>query len=190
MDLIAFLIQRQSTPAKCLTDPAPSHNELQQLMAATESAPDHGALKPWRFLVIYGDKREALGDLFVQALLQKMPETEPSLLERERGRALRAPMLIAAIARLDHDHPKVPATEQLLAAGAATQQLMLAANHLGYGTIWLTGSRVYDRNVMTGLGLAPDEHLIGLINLGTCVTDAITKQTQRRTPDVTYWQGE
>ena len=102
MNLIEFLIQRQSTPAKYLIEPAPSHEELQQLMAAAESAPDHGALKPWRFMVISGSARDALGHLFVQALLQRAPETELALQERERERALRAPMLIAAIARLDN----------------------------------------------------------------------------------------
>jgi nitroreductase len=190
MNPIEFLIQRQSSPAKCLTEPAPSHDELHQLMAAAESAPDHGALKPWRFLVISGPSRDALGHLFVRALMQRAPETEHAQQERERERALRAPMLIAAIARLDHEHPKVPATEQLLAAGAATQQLMLAANLLGYGTIWLTGGRVYDRNVMTGLGLTPEEQLIGLINIGTAAPLPTTKQPHRRETDVTYWQGE
>lgn len=190
MNFIEFLIQRQSTPAKCLTEPAPSHEELQQLMAAAESAPDHGALKPWRFIVISGSARDALGHLFVEALLKRAPETEASLQERERERALRAPMLIAAIARLDPEHPKVPATEQLLAAAAATQQLMLAANHLGYGTVWLTGSRVYDRNVMQGLGLTDEEQLIGLINIGTATSTGATRQPHRRKTDVTYWRGE
>ncbi|WP_298218077.1 nitroreductase [Halothiobacillus sp.] len=190
MNLIEFLIQRHSTPAKYLIEPAPSHEELQQLMAAAESAPDHGALKPWRFLIISGSARYALGELFVQALLQRAPHTEPDLLERERERALRAPMLVVAIARLDHAHPKVPATEQLIAAAIATHQLMLAANHLGYGTIWLTGSRVYDRQVMSGLGLAPEEELIGLINIGTVAPAASPRQTHQRKTDVTFWQGE
>ncbi len=190
MNLIEFLIQRQSTPAKYLIEPAPSHEELQQLMAAAESAPDHGALKPWRFLVISGSARDSLGNLFVRALLQRAPDTEHALQERERERALRAPMLIAAIARLDNEHPKVPATEQLMAAAAATQQLMLATNHLGYGTVWLTGSRVYDRYVMSGLGLTPEEQLIGLINIGTAAPTLSPRQSHRRKTDVTYWQGE
>lgn len=190
MNLIEFLIQRQSTPAKHLIEPAPSREELQQLMATADSAPDHGALRPWRFLVITGSARYALGELFVRALLQRAPQTEPDLLERERERALRAPMLVAAIARLDHAHPKVPATEQLIAAAVATHQLMLAANHLGYGTIWLTGSRVYDRYVMTGLGLAPEEELIGLINIGTVAPTASSKQPRSRESEVTYWTGE
>lgn len=189
MNLIEFLIQRQSTPAKYLIEPAPSHEELQQLMAAAESAPDHGALKPWRFLVISGSARDSLGNLFVRALLQRAPDTEHALRERERERALRAPMLIAAIARLDNEHPKAPATEQLIAAAAATQQLMLAANYLGYGTVWLTGSRVYDRQVMSGLGLEPEEQLIGLINIGTPSLPATSKQPHRREIEPTYWPG-
>lgn len=190
MNLIEFFIHRQSTPAKYLIEPAPTHKELQQLMAAAESAPDHGALKPWRFIVISGQARDALGDLFVQALLKRAPQTEPALLERERERALRAPMLIAAIAHLDHAHPKVPATEQRITAALATYQLMLATNQLGYGAIWLTGSRVYDRYLMTELGLAAEEELIGLINIGTKSPETPSKQQFRREANVSYWQAE
>lgn len=189
MNCIEFLVNRQSTPAKQLVEPAPSHEELQQLMAAADRAPDHGGLKPWRFLVICENNRALLGELFVQAMLKRAPNTEPALLDRERERALRAPMLIAAIARVDDQHPKVPAVEQLLAAGAATQQLMLAANCLGYGTIWLTGTRVYDRFVMAGLGLAPEEQLIGLINVGTASSEMPPKKVVRRKTEVSYWHA-
>lgn len=187
MDFIDFIQQRRSTPAKYLVDPAPAHDELQRILQAAESAPDHGALHPWRFVIIGPDQRAALGDLFVRALLRRAPNTLPALLERERERALRAPMLIAAIASIETEHPKVPAVEQLLAAAAATQQLMLASNHLGYGTVWLTGGRVYDRYVMTELGLTEHEQLLGLINIGTPSADAPDAVIQRPLAPVAYW---
>lgn len=188
MDFIDFIQQRQSTPAKFLIEPVPTHDELLRILQAAESAPDHGALHPWRYLVIGPEQRPALGDLFVQALLRRAPETEPALLERERDRALRAPMLIAAIATLTQDHPKIPVIEQQLAVAAATQQMMLAANHLGYGTVWLTGSRIYDPYVMTSLGLADNEQLLGLINIGTPSARSPARAADRTAAVVTYWQ--
>jgi nitroreductase len=189
MDFIEFINQRHSTPPKYLSAPAPTADELAIIINAAESAPDHGNLKPWRFLVIDTDARAALGELFVRALTLKAPSTERALLERERERALRPPMLIAAIASLVPNHPKAPEIEQLLAAAAATEHLMLAANSLGYGTVWLTGSRVYDRYVMTGLGLQAHEQLIGLINIGTPAANTPTKQRNHRTAAVAYWHG-
>ncbi|HUN00190.1 MAG: hypothetical protein B7X12_04235 [Halothiobacillus sp. 20-53-49] len=189
MDIIEFINQRHSTPPKHLVAPAPSVDELALMINAAESAPDHGSLKPWRFLVIDTEQRAALGELFVQALARKEPSTEPELLERERERALRPPMLIAAIASLTPNHPKTPDIEQFLTAAAAAEHVMLAANSLGFGTIWLTGSRVYDRYVMTGLGLQADEHLIGLINIGTVASNVSFKTPNRRIVSVEFWRG-
>ncbi|KTG17630.1 MULTISPECIES: nitroreductase [unclassified Guyparkeria] len=188
-DLIDALIDRHSTPATCLVEPAPEDATLQRILQAAESAPDHGGLHPWRFLVIEGAALERLGDLFVDAMQKKDPAASEATLERERVRAHRAPMIIAAIAREEPGHPKIPEIEQLLAAGAATQQLLLAAQAAGFGAIWLTGLRVYDRNVMRGLGLADDERLIGMINVGSIKEGAPTRGKPRREAVIDRWSG-
>lgn len=64
-------------------------------------------------------------------------------------------------------HPKVPAFEQELSAGASAMNIVTAATALGYGACWLTGWFSFDRDVLNGLGLAPDEKLAGLIHIGT-----------------------
>ena len=188
-ELLDALIDRHSTPATCLVEPAPNETTLQRILQAAESAPDHGGLHPWRFLVIEGAALERLGELFVAAMQKKDPEASEAALERERVRAHRAPMIIAAIAREEPGHPKIPAIEQLLAAGSATHQLLLAAQAAGFGAIWLTGLRVYDRNVMQGLGLAEDERLIGLINIGSIKDGAPTRGKPRREAIIDRWDG-
>ena len=187
--LIDALIDRQSTPPTCLTDPAPDDTALQRILQAAESAPDHGGLHPWRFLVIDGEARDRLGEVFVEAMRIKTPDADESLLERERVRAHRAPMIVAAIAREEPEHAKIPEIEQLLAAGTATHQLLLAAQASGFGAVWLTGLRVYDRNVMRALGLADNERLIGLINIGTIKDDAPTRGKPRRKASIDRWTG-
>ena len=188
-DLIDALIDRHSTPATCLVEPAPDDATLQRILQAAESAPDHGGLHPWRFLVIEGPALERLGEVFVEAMRTKNPDAGEATLERERVRAHRAPMIIAAIAREEPGHAKIPEIEQLLAAGAATHQLLLAARAAGFGAIWLTGMRVYDRNVMRPLGLADNERLIGLINIGTVKDGAPTRGKPRREAVIDRWDG-
>jgi nitroreductase len=64
------------------------------------------------------------------------------------------------------EHPKVPEIEQILSAGAMAQNLMLAAHALGYGSMWRTGSMTYDQVVAKGLGLVPNEKMIGFLYVG------------------------
>jgi nitroreductase len=60
----------------------------------------------------------------------------------------------------------VPPWEQQLSAGASAMNIVTAATALGYGANWLTGWFAFDRDVLTGLGLAPNEQLAGFIHIG------------------------
>ncbi|WP_410473989.1 nitroreductase [Guyparkeria sp. TX1] len=188
-DLVDTLIHRHSTPPTCLTGPAPDDDTLLRILQAAESAPDHGGLHPWRFLVIDGPALDRLGETFVEAMRQKDPDAKEETLDRERVRAQRAPMIIAAIAREEPGHAKIPEIEQLLSAGIATHQVLLAAQALGFGAVWLTGLRVYDENVMRALGLAKNERLIGLINIGQIKEGAPTRGKRRRKAVIERWDG-
>lgn len=185
--MLKFLNQRSSTPPKHLRAPGPDASALKTIIEAAERAPDHGGLHPWRFLVIEGAARHALGELFVEALLARAPQTEPALQERERERALRAPTLLAAVATLIPDHPKVPEQEQLITAALAAYQAQLAAHALGFGAVWLTGSRVYDPYVTQRLGLTEHERLIGLINIGQIAEDYHPAAKANRAVVLQYW---
>ena len=47
-----FLLNRRSRPAKTLTGPAPSKDELTVILEAGTRVPDHGKLEPWRLKVL------------------------------------------------------------------------------------------------------------------------------------------
>lgn len=185
--IIDFLNNRTSTPAKYLTAPGPDAEALQLILQAAERVPDHGHLHPWRFLIIQGDARIALGELFVTALRRRAPESDHALCERERERALRAPTLLAAISSPVKNHPKVPEQEQRITAALAAYQAQLAAQALGFGAIWLSGSRIYDPLVADGLGLAAHEELIGLINLGQIDTRYNPNPPTQQSINLDYW---
>ncbi len=151
-----------------LTDPAPSSDEFEMILKAAVRAPDHGRLRPWRFLSIRSAGREALGDLFAEATRLSNPQATPEALGREKEKALRAPLVVIAIAKLStQPNVKVPEIEQMLSAGAAAQNILLAAHALGYAAVWKTGAAAYDSYVKERLGLAPNEHIVGILYIGT-----------------------
>jgi nitroreductase len=167
MEALEAVITRCSVAPAFLGEPAPDDAALERILAAGASAPDHGRLRPWRFIVIRGAGRARLGEVFAEALRRRDPAAPEAALEQERGRPLRAPLVIAVAAALDREHAKIPEIEQILSTGAAVQNMLLAAHAQGYGGKWLTGANAYDDHVKAALGLAPDHRLVAFLYLGT-----------------------
>ncbi|MCG7371398.1 NAD(P)H nitroreductase [Pseudomonas luteola] len=164
MDALDVLLNRVSVAR--LTEPAPTAEQLETLFAAALRAPDHKQLRPWRFLTIQGEGRQALGELFSRAVLAQRPESPPEALAKARNMPMRAPLLVVAVACIQ-EHPKVPAQEQILAAGCAAHALELAAYAMGLGAIWRSGDLTHDPVVREGLGIGAHEEIVGFIYLGT-----------------------
>ena len=164
MDALELLLGRDS--ALKLQEPGPGEKDLDVIFKSALRAPDHGRLRPWRFIVIANDKRERFGDLTAELLRARQPDATPEMLARERAKALRAPVIVVAAARIKPSD-KIPEVEQIISAGAAAQNIMLAAHALGYGAMWRTGAPAYDPALKQALGLEPTDAIIGIIYLGT-----------------------
>lgn len=167
MDALDLLQGRVSVGPDFLGEPAPTDAQIETLIRAALTAPDHGGLRPWSFILVRGGARARLGEVFADAARQRDPGIDDAALDRLRGKPQRAPLIIAVAARIDPEHPKIPTIEQILSAGAAAQQLQLAANALGFGAIWLTGESAHDATVREALGLDFDDRLVGFIHIGT-----------------------
>lgn len=165
-DAIQLILHRHSTPAKHLGAPAPEGDHLDLILRAAMSAPDHGSLHPWRFMLVEGEARNRLGDIFAEGFRQRNPEAPASLVERQREKPLRSPLLILLVAHIDV-HSKVPEWEQMMAVGAATEHMQLMAQALGYGSVWLSGDSCGDDWVCSTIGLLPNERMVGYLALGT-----------------------
>ena len=164
MDALDLLLNRVSVTR--LADPAPNAAQLDVILRAALRAPDHGQLRPWRFLTVQGDARERLGALFAEALRLRQPELPDEALAKPRKMPLRAPMVLVVIARV-LPHPKIPESEQVLAVACAAHGVLLAAHAQGLGAVWRTGEFAYDPYVAQQLGLADNEQVLGFIYLGT-----------------------
>ena len=164
MDALSLLKNRNS--ATKLTSPGPSDDELTELFAAAMRAPDHGRLRPWRFLVIRDAGLAALGELFAEAALLREPTLGEPELARFRQQPMRAPLIIVAIACLQ-DHAKIPRIEQQMSAACAAHGLLLASEALNYAGIWRTGANAFDAHVMAGLELSANEEICGYLYIGS-----------------------
>ncbi len=173
MDAIEALTTRASLPR--LGAPGPDAEAVQTILRSALRAPDHGMLRPWRFLTIEGDARARFGDVLARALAARIPGTPAAAVENERGKPLRAPLIIVAAARTDPQHPKIPEVEQVASAAAAAQNISLAAHALGFGCFWRTGQPAYDPSVKEALGLAPTDHIVGFMYIGTPTESAPDK---------------
>ena len=149
-----------------MTAPGPSSAELDTILTIGARVPDHGKLAPWRFIVFEGDARSRAGDIIAGVFATKNPQATPAEIEIEKRRLTDAPLVIGLVS-FTRPHPKVPAYEQELSAGASSMNIVTAAAALGYGACWLTGWFAFDRDVLDGLGLKPDEKLAGFIHIGT-----------------------
>lgn len=160
-----FLLTRRSRPAKTLTVPVPTGEELTPLLQAALRSPDHGKLEPWRLIVLERAALLRLADLIPEtgARLGRGPE-EITKARDQFGKA----HLAVAVIEVQKPSPKIPAIEQSYSAGAVCLALLNAALASGWGANWLSGWASHDRPFAEqALSLAQNERIAGFIHIGT-----------------------
>lgn len=183
---VAALLSRASIGE--LADPAPDGEALRQILEAGLRAPDHGKLRPWRFILIRGEARQAWAETIVAALRARDPEAPEGVAEKQRNRVMNAPLIVALGAKLQHGH-KIPELEQMLSMGAAAMNLLNAAHALGFGGIWLTGAQSFDPRIVTALGLDETDKLAGFLFLGTPKDRPLEVRRPKLENHVIEWRG-
>lgn len=187
---ISEIIARRRGIGK-MTAERPTRAQIEQILEAATHAPNHHNVQPWRFLVLAGQARAELGEIMAEALLARagaLPaENGPAILEKERHKLLRAPVVIVAAA----EYPRqsgVLEIENIEAVAAAVQNMQLVAQELGLASMWRTGDAAYDPRIKHWLGLAPEDHIVAFLYLGY---PAISAQERRPIPcsEKTSWLG-
>lgn len=166
---LAALLGRQSLGGKHLGEPGPDAAALEAMAAAALRAPDHAELVPVRFAVVRGGARQRLAAVFEQAARDAGKDEAAARIDAER--ALRAPVTVAVLARIDMGHPIVPAHEQWVALGGALANFLNAAHLLGFGGKMLSGAKVRHPAVQAAFCEA-GETLVGWVALGTPLAPA------------------
>jgi nitroreductase len=163
MDLQTALHTRVSVP-KMKADELPRETIL-KLLDAGNQAPNHHRVRPWRFFVLTGDARTRLGDVMAASQFDREPAAPPDALDKTRALPLRAPLVIAVGVDAPTEE-RIIEIENVCAAAAACQNILLAAHDSGLGAIWRTGVWARDAQVKAFFGLSPAQHLIAFIYIG------------------------
>ena len=186
MDAIEALMTR--TTVGQLVEPAPDGAVLQAILQAGLRAPDHGRLRPWKFMVVRGEARKALGEVLAGSLRHRMGGAADAQVQRERQKPLRAP-LIVVVAALVSEGSSIPTIEQVLSAGAAAENILVAAHALGYAAAWKTGDAAYDADVKAAFGLRPQDAIVGFLYLGSPAKPAARPAPVDVAAHVQEWRG-
>ena len=167
MELFDAIDSRSS--AARLTEPGPTAAHLERLLQAAGHAPDHGRLKPWRFIEANGAAREPFAIAAANAKRLRVPTLTDEQVQLERQKLIQSPFIVVVACVVTKGNAKVPEIEQVIATGAAAQNLFLAAHALGYGVMWKTGAAAYDSQVKSVVGLMAEDHIVAILHLGTRV---------------------
>lgn len=187
-DALNLLKTRKSISAPFLSAPPPSDAELTEILTIASRVPDHGKLTPWRFILFKGDAGRTAGEALAKLYAANNPEADETKLSEERKRLAQAPLVVAVVSKAA-PHPKIPEIEQLLSAGNAAMNVVLAAHALGYAAQWTTGWIAYDEEAGGILGLGPGERFVGFIHIGTPTAPPTDRPRPSIADVVSEWQS-
>lgn len=186
--LTRFLCTRRSTPIKSLGSPGPDTAQIEEILTLATRVPDHNKLAPWWFVVFEGDARARFGEeVLRKAYRLEDPDAAPAKLDLEAERFTRAPLVIAVISRIKEG--KAPQWEQILSAGAACYNVVLAANALGFGANWITEWPAFNEQVRAALGCDDRDTIAGFIYIGTQTEKPEERERPALSNIVNRWQA-
>ena len=138
-----------------------------ELLTLADWAPTHGRTEPWRFIVVAPNKVKEFS--IRHANLYKQ-HTDPTSFTEEKFNKIVAlsentSHIIVAWMRRNPSH-KVPEIEEVAAASAAIQNLLLAATSNGLATFWNSGGLTHHPAFKEEFKMGPEDLPLGIIYLG------------------------
>lgn len=185
---LSLLKTRKSASVKAMAEPGPTPEQLKTILEIAVRVPDHGKLTPWRLVLFEGEARRKFGEVMKARWQELHPDHGAEALAFQANLFLRAPTVLVIVSKAG-PHVKIPEWEQLLSAGALTQNILLAAAALGVGAQWNTDWIAYDPKIMTAMGLSEHEKIVGIVYFGTPA--AALEDRPRPDPEsiITRWQA-
>ncbi|CAN5916689.1 hypothetical protein BH11GEM2_BH11GEM2_22220 [soil metagenome] len=143
-----------------------SREEIETMLDAAVTAPNHRLTQPWRFYVLGPEARRAYGLALGNRKAKKIEDTTAA--DRMRNNVANEHMalpLMIAVAMVENENPEIR-EEDASATMMAIQNLSIAAVALGLGTHIKTGAVMQDPAARAAAGVRDGERIVALINVG------------------------
>ena len=178
------LALRYSVGPKFLAPPAPTTEQWSRAAELALRAPDHGSLRPFRFVVVEDEQRSALSELFVRNAIRRGHAADE--VDKARARALNGPGLVALVGRVREGIAGVPVHEQWLCIGAALMNFLNALHLMGFGAKALSGASVSDPAIRSAF-CAEGETLVTWVVAGRPTRAAHPKRNDSLSRIIDHW---
>jgi len=139
--------------------------QVQSLLELAVWAPTHGLTEPWHF-VVYSTPSDFCHQ-HAELYKQYTPATEfiQGILDNLYGQGDKASHVIIAVMQRGN-LPKIPAWEEVAAASAAIQNILLGATALNIASFWSTSGMILKPAMHSWLNLNDEDQIMGAIYLG------------------------
>jgi nitroreductase len=166
--LVAELMQsRQTILQQRLLAPGPTACQLNLILSAAATAPDHGQLVPWRFVLVPPTARSRLADSFASALLERDDQATREQQAQARGKAHRSPLLMLLVVDGGRGDADIDLHERILSAGCAVQNMLLMATAQGFGSALTSGKALKSSCLRQLFALSAQEHALCFVSIGS-----------------------
>ena len=140
---------------------------INEILALADWAPTHGRTEPWRFFVYGGEALKQFGKTHADLYWQHTAEDKRQ--EATHDKLLHnvdkvSHLIIAVMKR--GENVKIPQLEEIAAASAAIENILLGATALGISSFWSSGGMTHTHALKEHLGLASEDVIMGLIYMG------------------------
>lgn len=154
---------------------------INDILALADWAPTHGRTEPWRFYVYAGTALKAFGKTHAELYWNNTADDkrQEATYEKLLHNVDKVSHLVIAVMKRG-ENPKIPQLEEIAAASAAVQNVLLGATALGIASFWSTGGMTHNPAFKQHLGLGDNDIVLGLIFLG--YTDEPLKEGVRNIP--------
>ena len=163
LEVLESLAERRRSNLRVDPDRPIDPELVDRLVRLAATAPNHKKTYPWRFRVLAGDARAALGEALAEDLIAA-GEENPAKVAKARVKYRRAPVMVV-VAAAEGDHA-VMTDENRDAVSAAIQTLLLGATAAGLASLWSTGAAAHSGRIAELCGLQPTDTIVGLVYLG------------------------
>ena len=179
-DIDSFYLKRRSVLARKMSSEPIKDEDIKTILDAGIRVPDHGALNPWKIVVIKKEKLKTIDEeIILPEFKRENPNSNENNLQIEARRLQRASVVLAVLST-PIEHPKIPKWEMVLSSGAVCMNLLSCAQSLGYAAQWLTEWYAYNNKMLEYLGGRPNiDQISGFIYLG----HKLEEPMERRRPE-------